>query len=272
MNGDYLSVINEEDQIIKTYLSCNREELSLFLNNVYKIGKNNGYSKLEFWKESDVFSMLSIYAIYLIYSLMYDNKLEYKDFDLVEAIKCIYEDMTKGSDTVILRDMKYKYIMKIYQKIILKKKKENTMNLKYYLQKKLSISEKEASLIQSITEEYARNKKRNFKEYALFKDMLIKDIDDNLSLIDPRESYMDFFDKLSVEYPAKDYQTVLNALDTPKYRKDYNEVIAHYDRLKDSKKESTLSLSRYLQKRLNINFKEAQYIESMYRDFSKKKI
>jgi hypothetical protein len=92
---------------------------------------------------------------------------------------------------------------------------------------------------------------------------------------------MDFFDKLSAKYPAKDYQTVLNALDTPKYRKDYNEVIAHYDRLKDlkkddrlkdSKKESTLSLSRYLQKRLNINFKEAQYIESMYRDFSKKKI
>jgi len=162
MNNYTFENIKNTDKILQDNFFFDKDKLSVFLNNVYKIGKSDNYEILLSWKDKDTFSMLSIYSIYMLYSFMYDKNFLFSDFNLQKAIKCIYEDMIKTKDAITVKDIKENYIMKILKKILLnsnKKKKESSMSLTKHLQSKLNISVKEALLIETVAKEYLRKKK-----------------------------------------------------------------------------------------------------------------
>lgn len=276
MNKYTIENINNSDSILYDNFFFDKDKFSVFLNNVYKIGKTDNYEILLSWKDKDPFSMLTVYSIFLLYSFMYDKKLLYANFNIMEAIKRIYSDMMECDPLSTVKGIKETYIMKVLTQVILsnkKEKKENTMSLRNYLQKRLSISDKEAQLVESIAKDYLK-KKSPLKEFALFKSTLIDEINANKSSIMSNETCLDFFTKLENsdknKKENKDYLFLFNTLETnPKYKSDYNEVIAHYEGLKP-KKESYPSLKSYLQKKLTINSEEANLIESVVKNYVKK--
>lgn len=335
-------LINEIDDIIKENLFCNKNELSVFLNNVYKLGKKDNYEKLIFWKDTDRFSMLSLHSIYTLYTLMYNSKISFNDFDLIQALKDIYKDMVKDEDLIILKDIKENYIMQIINEIQSKNKKKE--NIKTYLKKNLKeveflpdshfrgfldkslrggklelynvplyfamycISQKEheidrdtskdisvgLDIVEKVLDKYK-------DDYVLYGESIVNKLVDCFSyifkdiarLVDEGaifnvENISDNPELYSILHTQGEHSNKLNQV--LKYNKDLvlqngaygqkgtmgiavkiKELMNILKFKQESKKEKAINLKTYLQKKLTINCKEAELIESVVKNYVSKK-
>ena len=152
----------------------------------------------------------------------------------------------------------------------LKKSKESKMNLKNYLQKKLTISPKESELIESVFKDYVlKSKKTAMKEFNAFliplKDFISKYSDE----IKPSEGIDSFFEKMDEKYPKFNLLQMYSSLKS-KNKFDYDLLKKHYSSFTE-KKESTLKLKDYLHKKLTISEKEASFIELAVKEYVQKK-
>jgi hypothetical protein len=279
MNKYTIENINNSDSILYDNFFFDKAKFSVFLNNVYKIGKSDNYEILLSWKDKDPFSMLTVYSVFLLYSFMYDKKLLYANFNIMEAIKKIYSDMMECDTLSTIKSIKENYIMKVLAQVILsnkKEKKENTMTLRNYLQKRLSISDKEAQLVESIAKDYLK-KKSPLKEFSNFIFPLKDVIKKYSNKIKNGEKMEDFFYKIDA-LPENENNNIKSMYDD--FTAMYGEYTELYAELLDSfttasvirsnKKESKPSLKSYLQKKLTINLEEAILIESVVKNYVKK--
>lgn len=276
MNKYTIENINNSDSILYDNFFFDKDKFSVFLNNVYKIGKTDNYEILLSWKDKDPFSMLSVYSIFLLYSFMYDKKLLYTNFNIMEAIKRIYSDMMECDALSTIKGIKETYIMKVLTQVILsnkkekKEKKENTMSLRNYLQKRLSISDKEAQLVESIAKDYLK-KKSPLKEYSTFLVPLRDAIKKYSSEIKNSKNIQDFFDKIDA-MPENKNMNLKYMYDEfeKRTKKSQPEIYSELEKVYSTKKESYPSLKSYLQKKLTINSEEANLIESVVKNYVKK--
>jgi len=172
--------------------------------------------------------------------------------------------------------------------------KEKT--LKNYLQNKLSITPKEAELIESVVRGYVKKDTTKLKEYASFYSALLSAIrEEQDSILEGDKTVDDFIPKLeeikseeaektfgkkrsmNIQYMwdmlksmSSEYKTEYKKRNDPKalLELEYKEI---YEKKFGIQKENTKSLKSYLQKRLTINSKEAELIESAVRKYVRAK-
>ena len=285
-NNEY-KLLEEAIDIHKKYIKENQSLLQ-FYSIVDYISK----------EEFDIFSFSEEYYSYLQEKNIFSEQIDSLEKKYLETKESIYGDSKKENYNLktskevkkayhkAMDDMdnskdwnnvsngaekERKHYFKLHPE--LKKSKESKMNLKNYLQKKLTISPKESELIESVFKDYVlKNKKTAMKEFNAFliplKDFISK-YSDEIKPSEGIEGIDSFFEKMDKKYPKFNLVQMYSSLKS-KNKFDYDLLKKHYSSVTE-KKESTLKLKDYLHKKLTISEKEASFIELAVKEYVQKK-
>lgn len=263
INSEYINNLDEE---LKSSLGINKEQLYIVLNTIYKLGHTDSFDKIKYWDKYNTKNTLNRYTVYAIYDIFHKTD-SYINFDIVEAVKDIYNDLIKDKKVITVKNIIENYILKIIEKI----------NPDFLTTNKNTSVKKE-----KIMNKQTKMKEVNITPNALFLKTFMYDprYRDELEKSSTVEEFLENLGKMN-DMMKIGTDSMLDLINTHKNteKQGYALLVKDFNNAKESigspvgsgMKSEKVSLKSYLHKKLTISEKEASLIESVIRDYVRKK-